>query len=96
MNRARIALIGILTPVGIWAALVGGTFGVAAINSRGSDVLVWLALGTASGLAVVIALLAATRFRTPTFWWSALIVAFCVLLTLPGTLLLEAFGRNPP
>jgi hypothetical protein len=94
MARSRILLIVLTVPVAAWAALVTATFGMAAM--QGSDVVAWMLYGGASAIALVICGLAASRLKSPTLWTSAAVIDTSVLLTLPGTLLLCAFAKNPP
>jgi hypothetical protein len=96
ISRPRLLFIGCLLPVAAWAALVGATFLMAATASHGSDVIAWLEYGGPSLLSFGIAVFAAMRFRAPTFWAATLLIMLCALLTIPGTLFLEAIGRNPP
>lgn len=94
LTRHRVLLLIVTMPIAAWAVLITATFGMAALH--GSDVVFWTLLGGASGIAVLLCAFAVVRRAPPTLWSSVMVLGISVLLTLPGTLLLYVFGKNPP
>jgi membrane associated rhomboid family serine protease len=81
---------------GLLAALVAFTFIAAALNSVGSDRLIYGVLGLAAFVGFIASIWTLRRIREIAIWKLALVPVVSLCLLLPGFVLMIALARHPP